>query len=241
MGSNVIDNTFVKLEEATKTASRIRRLCLAEVEKPDAANLRRIGSNFGDFATQLRACLNYSMKRFTESQLRHLLNTKEYNYIQKHREFPCFSAKDRFDASPLISHIENNYRSVYDYLERLQPYHPVNEWLRVLADASNTDKHEDIIAVDSPTLVAIIATNQDGTTHKPPEFVGDGLLVTDTSQPHLHKLPFYYQRYHAFASKRHDWRMFFIKHGDQLVGLQRTIEDSPNYVREIVDGFGTFI
>jgi hypothetical protein len=234
----------VKLESAAEIRRQIMSLCLKQCESPNDRNLLKIGSYLGDFTNNLRSALNYTMRHFVEVRLKPALSRSEYKGLIRKRDFPWSDSRAAFDKRPVVSHTRSHCKAVYDFLERVQPYHQGNEWLRHLMRISNRDKHEIINEIREPRAAAVGFMNPDGTPHLGPSFFGSGLdriLVKSDPEPHVHLCPCYYYPYGGFAVKGGKWAFFFISIDQLHLGLTRFIESVPQDAKNLIDDFNALI
>jgi hypothetical protein len=237
----VRDIVSVKFDSADEVKEKIMSLCLKQCESQDRRNLLRIGSALGDFANNLRSSLNYTMQHYADSKIKPVMTVSEYKNLKRHLDFPWSNSKTEFDTKSIIIYIRNHDNAIYQLLEQIQPYHSDNEWLRYLMQISNRDKHEVINEIGAPGFEDMAFLNHDGTTHDKPGFFGDKLLVTSDKRAQVHLLPCYYYPYGAFASKEHRWILFFIMIDQTKLGLTRFIENVPQKVERLVNGFNTLL
>ena len=236
--------TQVKLESADEIRQKIMLLCLKQCESPDNRNLLRIGSQLGNLANNLRSALNYTMRHFVETRLKPVLSPKEYKGLKRDQDFPRSDSRTAFDKKLIVSHTRNHCKVIYYFLEKAQPYHKENEWLRHLMRISNRDKHEKINEIRKPEATAVGFMNRDGTPHPDPSFFGPGLdriLVKSDPEPHVHMCPCYYYPYRAFAVMGGKWAFFFISIDQSDLGLTRFIEIVPQNVKTLIDNFNSLV
>jgi len=238
------DLAQVKLENADQIRQRIMQLCLKQCESSDDRNLLRIGAYLGDFANNLRSALNYTMRRFVEARLKPALSHREYKRIRRGQDFPWSDSRTRFDGMDIVSYTRNHFKPVYYFLERAQPYHPGNEWLRHLMRISNRDKHEIINEIKEPRAIAVASSNPDGTSQPGPAFFGPGLdriLVKSKPKPHVHLCPCYYIPYAGFAIRGGKWAFFVILIDELQLSLTRFIERVPRRTKDLIDEFNALV
>ena len=234
----------VKLESADEMKQKILLLCLKQCESPGNRNLLRIGSHLGDLANNLRSALNYTMRHFVETRLKPVLSPKEYRVLERNQDFPWSDSRTPFDKKLVVSHARNHSKTIYGFLEKAQPYHRGNEWLKHLMRISNRDKHEIINEIREPRATAVAFMNPDGTSHPSPDFFGPGfdrILVKSDPEPHVHLCPFYYRPYGVFAAKGGKWAFFFISIDQLNLGLARFIETVPQSVKTLIDDFNVLV
>jgi len=238
------DLAQVKLESADQIRQRTMKLCLKQCESPDDRNLLRIGAYLGDFANNLRSALNYTMRQFVEARLEPVLSRSEYKRIKRSQDFPWSDSRTSFDEKDIVVYTRNHCKAVYDFLEREQPYHQGNEWLRHLMRISNVDKHVIINEIREPRAVAVAFSNLDGTPHPGPGFFGPGLdriLVKSEPEPHVRRCPCYYYPYDGFAIKGGKWAFFLISIDGLQLGLIRFIERIPRRIRDLIDDLNALL
>jgi hypothetical protein len=234
----------VKLESADEIKQKIMLLCLKQCKSPDNRNLLRIGSLLGDFANNLRSALNYTIRHFVETRLKPVISPKEYKALKRKQDFPWADSRKAFDNKIVVSHTRNQCKAIYDFLEKAQPYHLGNVWLRHLMMISNRDKHEIINEIRDPKALAVGFMNPDGTSHRNPGFFGPGLdriLVKSATEPHVQLCPCYYRPYGAFAMKGGKWAFFFVSIDQLNLGVTRFIEIVPQNVKTLLDDFNTLL
>lgn len=227
----------VKFESARELKDKIMVLCLQQCNSPTEKNLLRIGSLLGDFANNLRATLNYTTVNYAQTRIQPLLPKKDYDKLKRFIDFPWAENKGQFDSKAIIPIIRNNDATVYQFLEKAQPYHEGNEWLKYLMQISNTDKHVIINEVRAPQAADMVLINRDNTTHRAPTFFGDKLLIMHGDHPHFYSLPYYYYPYGAFAIMGERWILFLTLIGDVPLGLTRFLESAPDHVQKLVKDF----
>lgn len=234
----------VKLESATEIGKKMMSLCLMQCKSPNDLNLKKIGSYLGDFANNLRSALNYTIRYFVEARLKPVLSVSDYKELKRDQDFPWSDSRADFDRKPVARCTRSHCKTIYDFLEGVQPYHQENEWLRHLMRISNMDKHVTINEVIKPEATAVGFMNVDGTPHPSPGFCGPGLdriLVKSVPEPHIHLCPCYYYPYGAFALKGGKWAFFFVSIDQHNLGLTRFIERIPQNVKTLIDELNALV
>ncbi len=229
----------VKLESALEKKQQLMQLCFDYCNAPDDSILLRIGSCLGDFANNLRSALNYTLSEYVDSKLKAVLTQMEYKKIRGHHDFPCYETKQGFEKSEISLVTNKHDKSVYDFLEGVQPYHSGNELLRDLVNISNADKHEVIAEIESGLMNDVVAMRADGAMISKPGFFGPGIdrmMVVSNDEPHVFQLPHYFHPYGGFALEGGKWLFFFVpRNNPPHLGLTRFIEITPLRIMAIID------
>lgn len=231
----------MKIESANERSQQIHDLCLQYCSDPNENTLAKIAGYLGDFATNLRSALNYTMVDFRDRRLKSVISKKMYRSIKSKHDFPCYVSKDDFDScSEIIRLAKQHCLIVYDYLERLQPYHSGNEWLRDLLDISNTDKHEITVETKPEEMEQILSIGGDHTEIPKVLFFGDGfdkMLLLYKNEKSALPLPQYFSPYGGYAIKGGHWLYFLVPtSANRFVPVARFTETIPQKVVTIIDG-----
>ena len=230
--STIPSRVQIKLNQASELYPKIVSSCVRYLELPSSQILEEIGSYIGSMVNNLRSALNYAMQDFCEGHLRNILSPRDYKSLN--RDFPYGKSKAEFERKRIIEPIANHFKDIYNFIERIQPYHNKNAWLWYLMRISNIDKHITIneVATPMPTCVAL----RDSKFRA--KIFGDKVMVSHSDgSVSVHTTPCFIEPYQMFASSGGKWILFLISIDNQNLGLMRFVTDVNHGVSRLISEF----
>jgi hypothetical protein len=114
---------------------------------------------FGDAVHQLRSCLDHVAYALVKPR------TNDVKVLRR-VDFPIYTDEQRFKGSMVVRHLKQWLTSAeFNAVENAQPFRrkattPTTDWLWILSELDNIDKHRTVLVVDP--LVLVTAMTVDG-------------------------------------------------------------------------------
>ncbi len=241
--STVPPGVRIKLDISSKIANDIVSICIGHLSSPKKHALEEMGVWVGVFTNLLRSALNNVMYDYIETALTPRLSTRELKKLQHNKDFPICSTRKQFDNIMLVRLIKKQSPSLYEFLEKIQPYPGVrNEILQDIRVFSNIDKHATILQVKKGSIVGFIGQTADGKPITFPRIISGrmvwktdgGIRSRDIPGPQLIDM-----RLSLFATPA-GWEMYFIQRGEaksQQRGLTAFVFGARSYVEHVIIRF----
>jgi hypothetical protein len=211
--SDIPEHIKIKLQNSKEYTPRIMNLCLKEASYPRVKRRKKISVCLGEMAQALRSALNNALWDFAERNLKPILDEDEYNKVRWSHDFPIEKDEDNFEKSRtrILRHIADSFPSVYQFLEKAQPYHTDNKYLWPLKTISNSTTHT--IPIEAQTVQA----NDVAFVNAKPRIVGNQVIVStyDGSYRKVYpSIPCYVEEPRMFVSRKGKWVLFLIDLGE---------------------------
>lgn len=204
----VPDHISILLQDASEYDPKIDQACLDQADHPKSEQLKRISVYVGELAHTLRAVLNNAMWDFAEKRLRTTIPGDEYETIRYSHDFPIETNTKKFNHSKerILRYIRNEHKSVYEYLERAQPFHAGNEHLLRIRTLSNDTSHT--IPVETKQLDVYDFAFDGGAKL---EIRGDRVIVPRPRGLWVaHTIPCYVEEVDIYVSSDKKWIAFLM-------------------------------
>lgn len=224
----------VKLRQAAEVHPDIVEACVKQLSTPSARQLEEIGSYVGTMSNLFRSALNYATQGFCETVLKELLAPRTFESLNS--DFPYSETRAGFDKKELVKLLSTHSKTVYEFLESVQPYYRGNEWLLNLIRISNIDKHVVINQVNmlNPVDVAFVGSKFEVS------FLGDKLMASHADGSiTVHTLPCFVKPYDMFATRDGKWALFLADVNNQKLGLMKFVSAIQEKVPRLISDFYT--
>ena len=230
----------IKLENAKGFHSKIKETCLVHIDLPKEENLKRISVFVGEMAQSLRSVLNNSLWDFCENKIKDIVETGEYNKIKWSHDFPIDSDKASFENSKsrALRHVAKNYPSVYEFLEKVQPYHEGQKFLSSIKVFSNDTSHTIPVKVDDTGEIKQMLF---------PGFsapvIRENEVIVQWSKNHpatSYRIPSYVDEMKMYISSKKKWIMFLMSiDGEAFFSPTPFSKAAPSQVSKLINEFYT--
>lgn len=217
--SNIRENINIKIEQAKEAAEKGAELCTRYVNNSDPKYLKHMGGYLGTCVNNLRSALNYATNDYC--QQRGFLTAEEKKIST---DFPYSLEKVNFDKIKLVLLMSKFDPDLYDFIERLQPYHK-DTWLGTLMKLSNMDKHKILVDVQNFDISTFVMLDDKNRNIPAPK--GKPVRVRPT--------PCYVDQLRMFALPNGKWLMFMFPVDDHrkeffpyITTVSKRVEDTIN-------------
>lgn len=242
--ASVPDHIKIKLESATDFHSKIKETCLIHIDSPKEENLKRISVYLGEMAHSLRSTLNNALWDFCESKIKNIVPQDEYDKIKYSHDFPIENDNENFKtnfekAKPrVLRHIAANYLNIYQFLEKVQPYHKEYSFLTEIQVFSNDTSHTIPVKVqDTGEITQMIFPG-----FSPPTIQGNKAII-QWSKNHpatSYPIPSYVDEMKMYISSDKKWKMFLTSiDGIGFFSPTPFSKGTPSRVSELIAEFYT--
>jgi hypothetical protein len=220
----------IKIDRAKNVSEEIFDHCLSYLSNYDNKQLLQMGALLGEFVNCLRSPLNYYTNFILSTIIQSIDENEKKKLGKKPKlDYPWMERKENFENNKVMEVMRKYALSFYTIYESLQPYHANYGWVGDFMKLSNHDKHKITNNVISPIASHFVAIKKNGTTLKPPMFVGENLVYFSKGEVLSSQLPCYFSPIKAFASPRHEWSLFLIPmtptFNVDLINFTRTVPD----------------
>ena len=215
------DHIQIFLGEASVYPAKIHETCLAFLDSQDQKELKKISVYMGQLSHGLRMALNNALWDFCEQNINPALDKGEYNKIRYSHDFPIEASYESFMQAKCraLRHIKGDFPVVYQFLEKVQPYHPGYQELSPMRVMSNDSSHTIPVGVRDGHIDMMQAPG-----YQWPRIVGEEVIVqwTPSHKVSKYSIPCYIEEMDLYVSRGKEWRAFWMKPDDSETLFQPT-------------------
>jgi hypothetical protein len=237
--SSIPDHIQIKLDNVASFHSKIKEMCLKHIDSPNEKQLKGISIYVGEMSQTLRSALNNTMWDFCEKKLKNILPEDEHTKVKWSHDFPIEGEKSSFEKSKIrvLRHIAKHYPVVYQFIERVQPYHEGYKSLASIKILSNDSSHTIPVEVRDLNIKQIAIQGFSN-----PVISGNEVIVqwSSNSPAFVYSIPCYVEEMMMYVSKEKKWMMFQMSiNGKAYFSPTPFSKGAPSLVSKLIMEFYT--